>query len=108
MEIPRNVAYLVGLHAADLRAIVENVMGNDVFACNLKPEALAPTDERHVAGGIPACSNQRTRQPGVLHAQMDRSLAAAAKAIAAAYPASGAAPVLDDGALLAAAASACK
>ncbi|MEB1611062.1 hypothetical protein VDQ74_14365 [Xanthomonas campestris pv. campestris] len=42
MEIPRNVAYLVGPHAADLRAIVGNVTGNDVLACNLKPEALAP------------------------------------------------------------------
>jgi hypothetical protein len=42
MEIPRNVAYLVGPHAADLRAIVENVMGNDVLACNPTPEAVAP------------------------------------------------------------------
>ncbi|WP_241235976.1 hypothetical protein [Xanthomonas sp. BRIP62411] len=30
MEIPQNVAYLVGLHAADLRAIVGNVMDDDV------------------------------------------------------------------------------
>ncbi|PPU41699.1 hypothetical protein XaplCFBP3123_00710 [Xanthomonas arboricola pv. populi] len=76
MEIPRNVAYLVGLHAADLRALVENEMGGDVLACNLKPEGFAPPDERHVASDVPACSNQLTRQPGALHAQMDRSLAA--------------------------------
>lgn len=73
MEAPRNVAYLVGLIPAVLRAIVENVTGYGGFAVKAGRQraGLRTPDERHVASGIPACSNQRTRQPRVPHAHME-------------------------------------